>query len=264
MFAGLGEDMKLLKWMGFDFKQTKRFLRCYPRYVSDLRTLKRQAGHSQAHFPFGRRRPCLDDMYEQSGSAKGHYFHQDLLVARRIFTTNPRRHLDIGSRLDGFVAHVAVFRPIEVLDIRPLDSHVPNVSFAQCDLMGEIPATLLGAFDSLSCLHALEHFGLGRYGDPLDYDGYRRGFANLKRFLEPNGRLYFSVPIGPQRIEFNAHRVFAIQTLLDLFKDGYVVEGFSYVDDKGDLHEGVELTPERIANSCGCRYGCGVFELRRV
>ena len=33
---------------------------------------------------------------------------------------NLKRHVDIGSRLDGFVAHVASFREIEVLDIRPL------------------------------------------------------------------------------------------------------------------------------------------------
>jgi len=32
---------------------------------------------------------------------------QDLLVARWIFDAKPQRHVDIGSRVDGFIAHVA-------------------------------------------------------------------------------------------------------------------------------------------------------------
>ena len=80
--------------------------------------------------------------------------------------------------------------------------------------MSEIPPGLAESTDSLSCLHALEHFGLGRYGDPVDYDGYLKGFDNLYRILKPGGRLYFSVPMGPQRIEFDAHRVFSMAYLL--------------------------------------------------
>jgi len=63
----------------------------------------------------------LDDRFDQSGTASGHYFHQDLLVASRIFINNPEKHVDIGSRIDGFVAHVASFREIEVFDIRSLE-----------------------------------------------------------------------------------------------------------------------------------------------
>ena len=59
----------------------------------------------------------LQDYSDNAGQNKGHYFHQDLLVAKMIYDTKPRRHIDIGSRLDGFVAHVASFREIEVFDI---------------------------------------------------------------------------------------------------------------------------------------------------
>ena len=38
--------------------------------------------------------------------------------------------------------------------------------------------------DSVSCLHALEHFGLGRYGDPVDPDGHLKGFRNLRRIVQ--------------------------------------------------------------------------------
>ena len=62
--------------------------------------------------------PCLTDRFEESGAARGHYFHQDLLVAQRIFDSAPARHVDMGSRIDGFVAHVASFREPEQRDLR--------------------------------------------------------------------------------------------------------------------------------------------------
>ena len=123
---------------------------------------------------------------------RGHYFHQDLLVARGIYEADPRRHIDIGSRTDGFVAHVAVFRGIEILDIRQLSSEVENVRFRRADLM-ELPADLVQCTDSLSSLHALEHFGLGRYGDPVDIEGHVKALGNMHHMLERKGTLYLSV-----------------------------------------------------------------------
>lgn len=85
--------------------------------------------------------PCLAERNAESGVMKGHYFHQDFLIARRIYHNNPERHIDIGSRVDGFVTHVASFREIEVFDIRPLKTILPNVVFRQADLMTWIPVT---------------------------------------------------------------------------------------------------------------------------
>ncbi len=205
--------------------------------------------------------PCLADRFVESGSAKGHYFHQDLLIARRIFLNAPDIHVDVGSRVDGFVAHVASYRKIKVIDIRPLSQGIPNIEFIQADLMQDPRADLVGFCDSLSCLHTIEHFGLGRYGDPIDYDGYLKGLESLIKMLKPGGRLYFSVPIGLQRIEFNAHRVFSVTYLMELFAERLQLTQFSFVDDAGDLHENVPLTPAAAADSFGCHYGCGIFEL---
>ncbi|GHV43939.1 hypothetical protein AGMMS49546_27000 [Spirochaetia bacterium] len=202
--------------------------------------------------------PCLLDKHESSGMAKGHYFHQDLLVARRIFINNPNVHIDVGSRFDGFVTHVASFRNIKVLDIRPLSIDISNISFIQCDLMSPLPEEMIESTDSLSCLHALEHFGLGRYGDPINYNGHLLGLNNLYSLLKPKGRLYLSVPIGADRIEFNAHRVFSIEYLLKLFDKKYCIEHFSYIDDAGDLHENVAVTETSI-NNYECTFGCGVL-----
>jgi SAM-dependent methyltransferase len=234
-------------------------LRRVPAYIKDRIELGRQRGKDRA-FPFGGYFPILHDRCAECGTMSGAYFHQDLLVARRIFRNQPERHVDIGSRTDGFVAHVASFRKIEILDVRAQKSCVENVEFRQADLMN-LPADMIDCCDSLSSLHAIEHFGLGRYGDPIDYHGHEKAIANIHRMLRRGGVFYFSVPIGPQRIEFNAHRVFAVSYLLGLLEPRFEVRNFSYVDDRGDLHENVALEPSAAEASFGCHFGCGIFEL---
>ena len=132
-----------------------------------------------------------------------------LLVASFIHEKNPIRHIDIGSRVDGYVAHVAAFRKIEVLDIRPLN-HIghENIQFLQADLM-DSDVVVTEQTDSLSCLHAIEHFGLGRYGDQIDPLGYLRGFKNMLSMVKVGGIFYISFPISKRNeVHFNAHRFF--------------------------------------------------------
>jgi SAM-dependent methyltransferase len=244
-------------------KKLFRFLRHAPSLLGELSELKKQARASMHKFPISRINPYPHEKKQQSGTAKGHYFHQDLYVARRIYESSPEKHVDIGSRVDGFVAHVAAFRDIEVLDIRPMNSNVPHIRFKQADLMSP-PAEMAGYCDSLSCLHAIEHFGLGRYGDPIDFEGHIKGLNSLHTILKTGGTLYLSCPIGPQRIEFNAHRVFAVRYLLSLFEGKFKLRTFSYVDDQGDMHENVGLPDEQLATNFGCHYGCGIFELEKI
>lgn len=249
---------------GIDPRKTINSMMGLPYYFRNLQLLKKQKKSAAKNFPLGRSYPCLGDRLTDSGSAKGHYFHQDLLVARRIHYNNPSNHVDVGSRVDGFVAHVASFRQIEVLDIRPLPGEIPNVKFTQADLMKDIESDLVQYCDSLSCLHAMEHFGIGRYGDPVNYDGYLLGLNNLYQILKIGGKLYFSVPIGPERIEFDAHRVFSLSYLLELFYGKYKIDHFSFVDDQGDLHESVLLTESNKQNNFNCVYGCGIFEMTKL
>ena len=238
----------------------KSLLDCYHDYI----TLKHQEAFAKQQFKFAKWRLFLADKFTESGVASGHYFHQDLLVARRVYQNAPTIHLDIGSRIDGFVAHVASFREIVVMDIRPLSYHLPNVKFVQVNLTLNLEPQWIDYCDSLSCLHTLEHFGLGRYGDSVDYDGYLVGLNNLYRILRQGGKLYLSVPIGSQRIEFNAHRVFSMRYLLDLFDGKFQIDFFSYVDDAGALHEHSALTKDAVANNLGCNYGCGIFEMTKI
>lgn len=248
---------------GIDFSQLFRHLNFTKKrkFEQQLQLMKEQQGQDHT-FVFAKNRPILNEDQNEGGTMKGHYFHQDLLVARRIYSANPKRHIDIGSRTDGFVAHIACFREIEVLDIRSISSQVKNIHFRQADLM-QLPSDLMNCCDSISSLHAIEHFGLGRYGDPIDYYGHIKAIENITKMLQPGGVFYFSTPIGPQRIEFNAHRVFSLSYLLTLFQEKFELIQFSYVDESGDLQENIALTEQVIDNNCGCHYGCGIFELRK-
>ena len=205
---------------------------CY--FLRDYRDLRKQQKLSVDNIQFGRFYPCLEDRWQAGGTTQGHYFYQDWLVASRIFHSKPMKHVDIGSRVDGFVAHVASFREIEVLDIRPITNSIPNIIFRQADLM-DSGFNLVDYCESISSLHAIEHFGLGRYGDHIDYAGHIKGLGNIYRMLKKGGKFYISVPIGQLRIEFNAHRVFSIKYLLQLFEGKYSIDTFSYVNDNSDL-----------------------------
>jgi len=206
--------------------------------------------------------PCLSDRYDEAGSIPLHYFFQDLYVAQQIFKNNPAKHIDIGSRIDGFISHLASFREVEVFDIRDIKDNIPNVKFIKADLMNE-NFSFTDYADSVSSLHALEHFGLGRYGDNVDINGYLKGLDNIYKLLKKGGRFYFSVPIGSQRIEFDAHRVFSVKYLLDLFEEKYNLISFSYINDDNRLFPDVKLTDEGILNNFNCSYGCGIFIMEK-
>lgn len=232
-----------------------------PGFVRDYMKFRKLLGNNP-DWKMGKLHPVTVDKRKESGKIKGVYFHQDLLVARRIFQENPLKHIDIGSRIDGFVAHVSIFREVEIFDIRPLNSTVRNIVFRQADFM-TLPDDLHNYCDSVSSLHAIEHFGLGRYGDPFDPDGHIKAVKNIHKMLKPGGKFYFSVPIGKQRIEFNAHRIFNVGYLLNLLNEFFIVEHFSFVNDQGDLTENATITDENVAQNFGCNYGCGIFELRK-
>ncbi|MDR3109105.1 MAG: DUF268 domain-containing protein, partial [Planctomycetaceae bacterium] len=240
----------------------------YFEFLADFNELKKQKG-SDGSFVFGKFYPIFSDKYEEGGTAKGDYFHQDLLVARRIFENKPEKHIDVGSRVDGFVAHVASFREIHVIDIRELDNKTKNIVFLQQNYMANLKEGLIESCDSLSCLHALEHFGLGRYGDPINYNGHIIGLDNLYKTLKVGGKFYLSVPCGmPQRIQFHAHRIFTIKYLLKLFENKYRIDHFSYVDFKGDLREDVTLDENGIETNFSLehrqQYILAIFEMTKL
>lgn len=201
--------------------------------------------------------PMLNELSQQAGNSKGHYFHQDLLVASDIHKSNPQTHIDIGSRIDGFVAHVASFRKIEIIDIRDLKNigH-ENIIFKQIDIMSTNVQPALT--DSLSCLHAIEHFGLGRYGDSLDPDGHIKGFNNILKMIKKKGTLYISFPISKNNeIHFNSQRVFNPNEIFTWpeKENKITLKRFDYVNIKGELELNLKIND--VENIKG--HGCGIY-----
>jgi hypothetical protein len=261
----LKKSLIKLHWLvssqfGFDPLILFRSLRGLPRFAYDW--IKFRKGYS-GHLTW---MPCLHDRYEEGGATKNEYFWQDLMVARWIFDANPQRHVDIGSRVDGFVAHVASFRNIEVFDVRPISTQIPGVVFKQADLMRSdgLPSSINGYCDSLSCLHAIEHFGLGRYGDPINPLGHERGIANMASLLKLGGMFYLSTPIGRERVEFNANRVFDPSNIIRLADGcGLALRHLMVIGDGGEVRE-VPLTLEKINVLAESTYNLGIFVFKKT
>lgn len=246
----------LLLDLGIDVRKLSS-IRHLPKYVNSLLKFKKSGGNITDIYP------VLSDFSEQAGTASGHYFHQDLLIASFIYKANPVRHIDIGSRIDGFVSHVASFRKIDVMDIRKLENtgH-ENISFLQANLMQPL-AENENIADSISCLHAIEHFGLGRYGDPLDPFGHIKGFNNILKILKTGGILYISFPIGRKNeLHFNAHRVFHPRDIFNWAAPEFKLEllRFDYVDDEGKLHKDIDC----INTDLDLSFGCGIYSFRKI
>jgi hypothetical protein len=244
-----------LNFFGIDLAKVY-FLSYLPKFALDLIKFKRLKGivHNI--------RPILSNYSQKANLMTGHYFHQDLIVANKIYENNPKKHVDIGSRVDGFVSHVASFRVIETYDLRDIGkSKHKNIKINKVDITNGDNLTL--KTDSLSCLHSIEHFGLGRYGDKLDPNGHIKGFQNLLNLLEKNGVIYISFPISTKtRVEFNEQRVFCYSQILDwlkLFKDEYILENFDYIDDDDNIHFNVDIS-KKIEK---LRFGCGIYTIRK-
>lgn len=240
-----------LRQFGYDPRRTIRAVSALPWFLSDLREYRRLAKAPDFLLPM------LGDKGDTAGKIPIHYFHQDLWAARLIYQRNPSRHIDIGSSVEGFIAHLLAFREVELVDVRPLPVPVEGLTVTVGD------ATTLEMFadnsiDSISSLHAAEHFGLGRYGDPIDPEGHLRFMRALSRVLKPQGRLYFSVPCSASdEVYFNAHRILSPQTVLHAFGDLTLLEVSCALDD-GTFSKGCELSV--LARQ---KYGCGMFEFTK-
>lgn len=189
------------------------------------------------------------------------YFWQDLWAAQKVFRSKPLKHYDIGSRVDGFITHLLSFEQIVILlDIRPLSIKIPNVEFMQCD------ATNLNSIEdesimSLSALCSLEHFGLGRYGDPIDPEACFKCFEAIQKKMKKGGKVYISVPIGKEHLEFNAHRVFYAKTIVDAFSSLHLLE-FSAAKKEGIVENPSIHQFDNYVEKGGELFGLFMFEKR--
>ncbi len=183
-----------------------------------------------------------------------HYFHQQLWAFDHIVRRKPAMHVDIGStyEMSGYISKIT---KAKFVDLRPINTNLKNLIVEKGDIT-KLPYEN-NTITSLSCLHVVEHIGLGRYGDTIDPDGTKKACKELARVLARNGILYFSAPIGKSRICFNAHRIHTPDDILKYF-NGLKLVSFSVVDDSGKFYENVDYKNYRNLN-----YGCGMFLFKK-
>jgi len=180
----------LIRWVGLVLN-LRGVLFIY-RLMPFVLQWRRFASKSEIVAPASDLYPCLSDATVMTGFDP-HYFFQAAWLARKLAASRPQVHTDIGSDV-GMVGVISAFVPIEFLDIRPLDIALKGLVSRKDNLSGlTLPSD---SVSSLSCLHVLEHIGLGRYGDPLDPDGHVKAAGELSRVLAYSGDLYLSVPVG--------------------------------------------------------------------
>lgn len=193
--------------------------------------------------------PQIKDKTVKTGFDR-HYVYHTAWAARKVKEINPELHTDISSSLY-FVGIISAFVPVDFYDYRPAELNLSNLKSNHADL-AKLPFPK-ESIKSLSCMHTVEHIGLGRYGDKIDPQGDLKAIVELKRVLAKDGSLLFVVPIGEPKIEFNAHRIYSYEQILEYFNDLEMKE-FSLIADDGDFVE--DASPE-LANKQ--KYGCGCF-----
>ncbi|MGQ9695862.1 MAG: class I SAM-dependent methyltransferase [Thermodesulfobacteriota bacterium] len=151
-----------------------------------------------------------EPIFEEGAHPENFIDYECAFAAQHIKEAQPKSILDIGSYrhfILGLLAHFSV----TTLDVRrrhcSLNSEIILIGDAQ---MIPLPPN---SFDVVLSLCALEHFGLGRYGDNMDWQGDQKAFAEMRRVLKPKGRLIFSTTIhqAEPAIAFNAHRIYTYE-----------------------------------------------------
>jgi SAM-dependent methyltransferase len=227
------------------------------KYYSDYYQFWKLSISNRFDLSLTNRYPCLNDNAVNT-PFDNHYIIHPSWAARILAKTMPVDHVDISSTLH-FCTIVSAFVPVKFFDFRPAKIHLSNLSSDHADITS-LPFDD-NSIKSLSCMHTVEHIGLGRYGDPIDPDGDLKAIAELKRVLAPGGDLLFVVPVGKEaKIMFNAHRIYTYDQIFSYFNDFTLVE-YSLITDNPKLRDFIENADPKLTEEC--TYGCGCFWFRK-
>lgn len=101
-------------------------------------------------------------------------------------------------------------------------------------------------YDVAFSISSFEHDGLGRYGDPINPMGDLRAMAEMKRLLKKDGLLFVSVPIGIDKMVWNAHRVYGKIRLPYLFDNWEIIDQAGFIESNMDINYGRAATYQPV------------------
>jgi len=191
--------------------------------------------------------------YEVGHHAENYVDFECSFAADNIASLNPKNILDIGSYRHFIIGLLAYYK-VTTVDVRKRRVLSKNETVLTNDAKNlPIPDN---SFDMALSLCAIEHFGLGRYGDDIDLSADRIAVENIKRFIKPGGHFVFTTHItkGHPFIAFNAHRVYNYDMIREL------CSGLELVNEKiysWDLHNFCSFNQVTNAYNkfdiyCGC------------
>lgn len=235
------------------FRNSARKIKLYRLFTRDYLKFKKLSGKNlRFSVAWKNRYPQLFDNTEET-SFDHHYIYHPAWASRIIAVTKPKEHTDISSILY-FSTILSAFVPVRFYDYRPANIKLSNLHVGKADLLSLPFAD--NSIESLSCMHTIEHVGLGRYGDTIDPDGDLKAINELKRVLAKNGNFLFVVPIGKPSLYFNAHRVYSYDQIMSYF-DGLKLIEFSLIPDNGKQVGIIKNASREQADSQ--KFGCGLF-----
>lgn len=238
-------------------KKSTQKIYSYILFIIDFKNFKRNSKDDKRfEMKWKNRYPCLDDRTKQT-SFDRHYIYHIAWATRKVRKINPEFHVDISSSLY-FSSILSTFIPVRFYDYRPADIKLSGLISEHADLTSLHFKS--NSIKSLSCMHTVEHVGLGRYGDPIDTEGDLKAIKELKRVLSKGGNLLFVVPIGKPKIVFNAHRIYSKEQILKYFSDLKLKEFVLIPDDALDGGLVNDPSSKLLKKQ---NYACGCFWFRK-
>lgn len=226
--------------------------------LNDLKAFRATPGSDRFSTSFKDIFPCIKDKTVTTGFDR-HYVYHTAWAARVVQEINPAKHVDISSMLY-FCGIVSAFIPVDFYDYRPADLALSNLNSKKGDLH-HLPFADKSV-PSISCMHTIEHVGLGRYGDPIDAEGDIKALDELKRVTASNGDLVLVFPIGRPRIEFNAHRIYSYEQIISYICDEeFLLKEFTFIPEAPE--EGPMVRNADPALVSNASYACGCFWFKR-
>lgn len=181
-----------------------------------------------SHHPIVYDRDTVDSCVAKAGRRELNYYgHTDayLYDALLAYPITGKEIGVIGSASPWYEAVVLSFggKPTSI-DYNPIFTNHPLLETMTVDEYENNPKQ----FDLLLSISTLEHTGLGRYGDPLNPDGDIEWMQQAKSMLKRGGLLILALPVGKDRLFWNAHRQYGEKRLKKLFDGWDVIDTFGF------------------------------------